>query len=66
MNGLQLNYISRTVAVKTGPTATLQDYEFLKSTCHLDDADGLAALSQPTRMRLRKKKSQSMWQTSVV
>jgi hypothetical protein len=29
------------VAVKTGPTATLQDYEFLKSTCHLDYEDGL-------------------------
>jgi hypothetical protein len=65
----------KAVAVKTGPTATLQDYELLKSTCHLDDEDGLvyrvtrvahsAALSQPTRMRLRKKKSQSMWQTSV-
>jgi hypothetical protein len=31
----------KAVAVKTGPTATLHDYEFLKSTCHLDDEDGL-------------------------
>jgi hypothetical protein len=31
----------KAVAVKTGPTATLQDYEILKSKCHLDDEDGL-------------------------